>query len=98
MSANRLDSVLHYARKVLGSRTEQGSDADLLQRFVQDHDETAFELLMWRHAAMVLRVCQGVLRDSHAAEAAFQAPFLALPRKARPITLRESLAASLHPL
>src|SRR5258708_19161806 len=96
MSANRLDSVLHYARKVPGRRSEQGSDADLLQRFVQDQDETAFELLMWRHAAMVLRVCQGVLRDSHAAEDAFQATFLALARKAGSISRRESLAAWLY--
>src|SRR5260370_39550766 len=77
MSATRLDSVLHYVRKVLGSQAEQGSDADLLQRFVRQRAETAVELLMWRHAAMVLRVCQSVLRDSHAAEDAFQPTFLA---------------------
>jgi RNA polymerase sigma factor (sigma-70 family) len=95
MSA-RLDSVLHYVRRVLGKQDEQGSDADLLQRFVRQHDETAFELLLWRHAAMVLRVCQGVLRDSHAAEDAFQATFLALARKAGSISRSESLAAWLY--
>src|SRR5258708_10568323 len=95
MSA-RLDSVLHHIRKVLGNQEEQGSDADLLQRFVRQRDETAFELLMWRHAAMVLRVCQSVLRDSHAAEDAFQATFLALARKAASISRRESLAALLY--
>jgi RNA polymerase sigma factor (sigma-70 family) len=94
--AARLDSVLHYVRKVLGTHAELGSDADLLHRFVKDHDETAFELVMWRHAAMVLRVCQSILRDCHAAEDAFQATFLALARKAASISRRESLAAWLY--
>ena len=56
MSA-RLDSVLHYVRKVLDSRAEQGSDADLLKRFVRQRDETAFELLLWRHAVSVQVGC-----------------------------------------
>ena len=96
MSGTRLNSVLHYVRKVLGSPADQGSDADLLQRFVQQHDETAFELLLWRHAALVLGVCQGVLRDSHAAEDAFQATFLALARKAASIKRGVSLGAWLY--
>jgi RNA polymerase sigma factor (sigma-70 family) len=95
MSA-RLDSVLHHIRKVLGSQAEQGSDGDLLQRYVRHRDETAFELLLWRHAAMVLRVCQGVLRDGHASEDAFQATFLILARKAGSIGRGESLAAWLY--
>jgi RNA polymerase sigma factor (sigma-70 family) len=96
MSATRLDSVLHYVRGVFGAEAEHGSDADLLARFVRNHDDSAFELLMWRHAAMVLRVCQAVLRDTHAAEDAFQATFLALARKAGSISRREALAAWLY--
>src|ERR1700722_949641 len=95
MSA-RLDSVLNYIRKVLGSQAEQGSDADLLHRYVRHRDETAFELLLWRHAAMVLRVCQGILRDGHASEDAFQATFLVLARKAGSVGRGESLAAWLY--
>ena len=42
------------------------TDADLLARFVADRDAGAFELLVWRHAALVLRVGRGILRDRHA--------------------------------
>src|SRR5262249_35851826 len=50
--------------------------------FATDRDAGAFELLVWRHAGLVLRVCRGVLRDHHAAEDATQAVFLALARQA----------------
>lgn len=58
------------------------TDAELIARFAADRDATAFELLVWRHAALVLRTCRGVLRDGHAAEDAAQAVFLALARQA----------------
>ena len=64
------------------------SDADLLGRFVAARDEAAFELLVWRHAGAVRRVCHMVLRDHHAAEDAAQATFLVLARKAG--TVREA--------
>ena len=41
------------------------ADAALLERFVSRRDEAAFELLVWRHGAMVLGVCRRLLRHEH---------------------------------
>src|SRR5689334_2733901 len=72
------------------------TDADLLARFARDRDEAAFELLVWRHAGMVLRSCRSVLRDHHAAEDACQATFLALARQAGAAGRRGSVAGWLY--
>jgi RNA polymerase sigma factor (sigma-70 family) len=72
------------------------SDAALLTRYLTARDETAFELLVWRHAALVLGVCRRILRDEHAAEDAFQATFIILARKAATIRRSDSLAGWLH--
>src|SRR5437667_2217978 len=73
------------------------SDAQLLERYVERRDESAFELLLWRHGAMVWGVCHRVLRDHHDAEDAFQAAWLTLARKAGSIC-RPSAPASTTPL
>jgi RNA polymerase sigma factor (sigma-70 family) len=75
------------------------SDAQLLERFVQSHDEAAeaaFTALVERHGPMVLAVCRRVLNDSHDAQDAFQATFLVLVRKAGTVRKRESIADWLH--
>ncbi len=91
------DSVLNYLRRVHAAQQDAGvSDAELLRRFAERRDEAAFELLVWRHGAMVLRVCRGVLRDHHAAEDAFQATFLALARKAASVARSRAPAGWLH--
>ena len=54
-------------------------DADLLDRFARTRDQAAFELLVWRHGALVWAVCRRMLGpDRHAAEDACPAVFLAL--------------------
>src|SRR5204863_1528190 len=58
------------------------ADADLLARFARTGDASAFELLVWRHGAMVLSACRRVLAHAEDAEDAFQAVFLVLARKA----------------
>jgi len=80
----------------LGPRPAGPSDADLLARFAAARDEGAFELLVWRHAGMVLRACRGVLRDHHAAEDAAQAAFLALARRASAVGRRGTVAGWLY--
>src|SRR5262245_12127057 len=63
--------------------TDTTSDAELLRRFADANDRTAFELVARRHAELVWSVCRAALaRDLHAAEDAFQATFVILARKA----------------
>ena len=69
------------------------ADERLLARFAKNGDPSAFELLVWRHGAMVLRVCLRILPNSHDAEDAFQAVFLVLAHKAAAVRKRESLAS-----
>jgi RND family efflux transporter MFP subunit len=84
----------------LRTRAEPASaglgDGELLERFVTSRDEAAFELLLWRHGAMVLGMCRRLLRDQNDAEDAFQATFLALARKAGAIANREAVGAWLY--
>jgi RNA polymerase sigma factor (sigma-70 family) len=97
MSGAAQRAVLRYLRRLGDDPAAQGiADADLLQRFVSCRDEAAFELLLWRHAAMVLGVCRGVLRDPHEAEDAFQTTFLAPARKAGSIGRGQSLGGWLY--
>jgi RNA polymerase sigma factor (sigma-70 family) len=79
-----------------GTDTTVASDGELLRRFQTRGDETAFELLVWRHGPMVLGVCRRVLGDHHAAEDAFQATFLTLARKAGSIGVRDAIAGWLY--
>jgi RNA polymerase sigma factor (sigma-70 family) len=88
--------VIRYLRSALGPDADGPADAALLARFNRDRDEAAFELLVWRHAGMVLRVCRGVLRDHHAAEDACQAVFLALARQAGAVGRRGAVAGWLY--
>jgi RNA polymerase sigma factor (sigma-70 family) len=72
------------------------ADERLLARFAKNGDPSAFELLVWRHGAMVMGVCRRVLGDHHLAEDAFQATFLALARKPRAVRTGAALAGWLH--
>jgi RNA polymerase sigma factor (sigma-70 family) len=86
-------SVLQYLRFRVEAIARQLPDRDLLQRFVEQHDEAAFRTLLRRHGPMVLRVCRGVLRDGHDAEDAFQATFLVLARKAPSVAWHRSIGS-----
>jgi RNA polymerase sigma factor (sigma-70 family) len=89
--------ILRYIRNIGVQASASGvSDRELLSRFVTQHDEAAFELLLWRYGAMVLHVCRGVTHDAHDAEDAFQATFLVLARKARSVRKREALGGWLY--
>ncbi|QDT52374.1 ECF RNA polymerase sigma factor SigE [Caulifigura coniformis] len=72
------------------------SDRDLISRFLDTRDESAFAQIVTRHSRLVMSVALHTLRDPHAAEDAFQAAFLVLARSARRIRNRDSLASWLH--
>jgi RNA polymerase sigma factor (sigma-70 family) len=97
MSSGQLQDVLRYLRRTAsppGSRPI--ADAELLERFVAEHDQAAFEALLWRHGKMVLRTCRRILHDPAEAEDAFQATFLALARRAGSISKQASVAGWLY--
>lgn len=71
-------------------------DTELLARFAANRDEVAFELLVRRHAPMVLAVCRRLLSDTNDADDAFQATFLVLARKAGTVAEADVLGAWLH--
>jgi DNA-directed RNA polymerase specialized sigma24 family protein len=97
MANQCLGTVFCQVRKLIGTGSAHGSsDGDLLERFIHQHDESAFEALVQRHGPMVLGVCRRILHDAHAAEDAFQATFLVLVRKAATISQRDSLGSWLY--
>lgn len=83
--ALQLDQFVRRLRHTLDA-TDALSDAALLQRFVATRDEAAFEVLVWRHGALVLNVSHKLLHQAEDAEDVFQATFLTLARKAPSIT------------
>src|SRR6516225_4994305 len=92
---NQVARLLGFLRQRSGQGAGVG-DGQLLERFVQERDESAFELLLWRHGAMVLNVCRRLVPRDEDAEDAFQATFLALVKKARSIRQRDGLAGWLY--
>ena len=66
----------------------QGTDAELLGRFVSARDPGAFGELVSRHGPMVLGVCRRALGNTPDADDAFQAVWLVLVRKAESVSPR----------
>jgi RNA polymerase sigma factor (sigma-70 family) len=89
-------AVVRYLLQVTTGPYSELSDTELLERFIVQADETAFELIVRRHGPMVLGVCRRVLGDTHDAEDAFQATFLVLVRKASSLQNRNALGPWLY--
>jgi RNA polymerase sigma factor (sigma-70 family) len=75
---------------------DAAADGDLLNRFARHGDQLAFAALVRRHGPLVLGVCRRILRDSHAADDAFQSTFLVLARRADSIARPEAVASWLY--
>ena len=69
------------------------SDAELLTRFLDAHDESALGELVDRHLPAVRAVCRSLLRDPNDADDAVQATFLVLLRRAAIVRNRHALGA-----
>jgi RNA polymerase sigma factor (sigma-70 family) len=89
MPAGQLNAVLRHLHAAAFAPGAGGvADAQLLERYLADRDEVAFEGLLRRHGPMVLGVCRRLLRHEADAEDAFQATFLVLVRKAASVRPR----------
>jgi RNA polymerase sigma factor (sigma-70 family) len=97
MDTRQLRQVVQQLCRVIDPlRDGQLSDAELLQRWVSQRDEAAFEVLVWRHGALVWNTCRRLLHRQQDAEDVFQATFLALVRKGATIGKGASVGAWLY--
>ena len=94
MSNDERSPVARYLRRLVQGPCMGGlTNAQLLERFVAQRDEAAFEVLVRRHGPKVLGVCRHLLRHQQDAEDAFQATFLVLVRKAGSIGKRQAVGS-----
>jgi RNA polymerase sigma factor (sigma-70 family) len=97
MAARHMDEVIkRLSRAVIVRDGASLADSHLLNCFIADRDEAAFEALVRRHGPMVWGVCRRILFNIQDAEDAFQATFLILIRKAESIVPREMVANWLY--
>lgn len=97
MTHSHVGAVLQHLRRTAAlKQNDELSDGQLLERFTQRRDESAFAALMRRHGPMVLGICRGILRQPPDVEDAFQATFLILARKAGGIRRGVSVGGWLH--
>jgi RNA polymerase sigma factor (sigma-70 family) len=92
MNKNPLGTVVRHLRIRAGLAAGQSSaDGQLVSRFVDSHDENAFEEIVRRHGPLVWALCRTGLQAADA-EDAFQATFVVLARRAANIRNCGSLA------
>ena len=98
--SGRLGTDSRFLETLFSAGTACGlTDAQLLERFVARHDETAeaaFETLVLRHGSMVFDISLKILGNTHDAQDAFQATFLILATRASSIMRHGSVASWLH--
>jgi RNA polymerase sigma factor (sigma-70 family) len=82
MASDQASTVIRCLRGMAWGRRDDVGDGELLDAYVRQKDEAAFEALVRRHGPMVLAVCRRTLGNVEDADDAFQATFLVLVRKA----------------
>ena len=97
MAYRALDSIMRHIRRLAPAPGDAGlGDGALLERFIAQRDEAAFETLLQRHGPMVLGVCRRILHDPHAVDDAFQVTFLVFLRKAHSLRRQDLLGNWLY--
>src|ERR1700758_3657117 len=97
MTRTRIQSAVRQFHGLLAAQQLGSfSDAQLLERFVRNRDESAFALLVQRHGRLVWSVCRQILRQEQDVEDAYQASFLVLVRHAASIRSGQTLACWLY--
>jgi RNA polymerase sigma factor (sigma-70 family) len=95
-SATRAPLIANVRHWLSRLQPVSAPDAELVRRFVSDHEEAAFAALVDRHGPMVLGAARRVVGDEHTAEDVFQATFVLLARRARHVRHPAALPAWLH--
>lgn len=97
MANQSLNLLLRYLRHLAKAPGDsQTPDQELVERFLQQRDQSAFEALVRRHGALVYKVARRLLHQEQDAEDVFQATFLTLARKASSLRKPGSVASWLH--
>lgn len=96
MRTTPINRMIDHLRRAVPQLDGAGrGDGELIDSFIESHDEAAFAILVKRHGPMVWGVCRRLLHQ-HDAEDAFQATFLVLARKAASIRSKETVANWLY--
>src|SRR5947207_3089993 len=95
MVPGKFNAVVQRLRQLIGGGAD-ATDRDLLERFVQTHEEAAFAEIVRRHGPLVLGVARRILGDVHEAEDVFQATFVVLARKASSVAWSALVGNWLH--
>ena len=95
MLQGQLRAVLGYLHRAIGA--DGGlSDPQLLDRWRNERDPAAFEVLIWRHGTLIWNVCRRILHREQDIEDAFQATCLTFLRKADTIGQGQFLGSWLY--
>jgi RNA polymerase sigma factor (sigma-70 family) len=97
MASSSLRSAIGRLRgSILLHHAESVSDGQLLESFLTQKDDDAFEAIVRRHGPMVLTVSRRIVGNGADAEDVFQATFLVLLRKASTIRPSGNVGPWLH--
>src|SRR5919205_1342269 len=97
MTQQALGGAVRSVRARLAAEQHRDlTDRQLLERFLHQHDESAFTALVKRHERRVCAALAKVLHDPADVEDAFQATFLVLVRKAASVRWQAGLGTWLY--